>query len=72
VANIGYSPTFDDDVFTIEVHLLDFNENIYNHPIRVNFIQRLRDERKFENIEALAGQIRKDVEKARTILTHLI
>ena len=69
VANIGYSPTFDDHVFTIEVHLLDFNENIYDKTIRVNFIQRLRDEEKFDSIQALADQIRRDIEQARGILS---
>lgn len=71
VANIGYSPTFDDHIFTIEVHILDFNKDIYSDPIRVNFIERLRDEIKFESIEALSDQIRKDVEHARTILAPL-
>lgn len=72
VANIGYSPTFDDHLFTIEVHILDFNQNIYNDPIRVNFIQRLRDEIKFENIETLAAQIKKDVVLARKILSDFM
>ncbi|RJP77235.1 MAG: bifunctional riboflavin kinase/FAD synthetase [Desulfobacteraceae bacterium] len=67
VANIGYSPTFDDHVFTVEVHILDFNENIYDQSIRVNFIDRLRDERKFSNITELSNQIKKDIEKARMI-----
>jgi riboflavin kinase/FMN adenylyltransferase len=71
VANIGYSPTFDDHLFTVEVHILDFNKNIYSDPIRVNFIQRLRDEIKFNGIEALAAQIHKDVAHAREILSHL-
>jgi riboflavin kinase / FMN adenylyltransferase len=71
VANIGYSPTFDDHQFTIEVHLLDFSGNIYNHPIRVNFIQRLRDEIKFDSIEALSAQIKKDIIRAREVLTGL-
>ncbi len=71
VANIGYSPTFDDHLFTVEVHLLDFNQNIYGENIRVNFIQRLRGEIKFENIEALAAQIRQDIEHAREILLGL-
>jgi len=69
VANIGYSPTFDDHVFTVEVHILDFNENIYGQRIRVNFIDRLRSEQKFANISELSDQIRKDIEKARKILT---
>ena len=68
VANIGYSPTFDDHVFTIEVHILDFAEDIYNTRIRVNMIQRLRDEKKFSSIDELSNQIKKDIEKARTIL----
>jgi len=72
VANIGFSPTFDDHLFTIEVHILDFNEDIYSDRIRVNFIQRLRDEIKFENIDALSMQIKKDVDHARTILGELL
>jgi riboflavin kinase/FMN adenylyltransferase len=72
VANIGYSPTFDDNVFTVEVHLLDFKKSIYGETIRVNFIQRLRDEIKFQSIEALAAQIRKDINKARQILKNLL
>jgi riboflavin kinase / FMN adenylyltransferase len=69
VANIGYSPTFGDHIFTVEVHLLDFNENIYDRKIRVNFIQRIRDERKFTNISELSDQIKKDIVKARKILS---
>ncbi len=72
VANIGYSPTFDDNIFTVEVHILDFKKNIYGESIRVNFIQRLRDEIKFKSIEALAAQIRQDIEKARQILKNLL
>ena len=68
VANIGYSPTFDDRQFTVEVHILDFNEAIYGEKIRVNFVKRLRGEIKFAGIEALKQQIGKDVESARRIL----
>jgi riboflavin kinase/FMN adenylyltransferase len=71
VANIGFSPTFDDHLFTVEVHILDFDENIYGKNIRVNFIQRLRGEIKFESVNALAYQIRKDIENAREILIGL-
>ena len=69
VANIGYSPTFDDHVFSVEVHILDFNENIYGQNIRVNFVQRIRDEKKFSNISELSDQIKKDIAKARKILS---
>jgi riboflavin kinase/FMN adenylyltransferase len=69
VANIGYSPTFDDHIFSVEVHILDFNENIYGRKIRVNFVQRIRDEIKFSNIPELSDEIKKDIVKARNILS---
>jgi riboflavin kinase/FMN adenylyltransferase len=68
VANIGYSPTFDDHIFTVEVHILDFHQDIYDLKIRVNFVQRIRDEKKFSGIAELSDQIRKDILKAREIL----
>ena len=68
VANIGYSPTFDDNEFTVEVHLLDFAENIYNEKIRVNFIERIRDEKKFADISELKQQINQDIKAADKIL----
>lgn len=69
VANIGYSPTFGDTQFTVEVHILDFDQNIYGQKIRVNFVERIRDEIKFPGIAELSEQIKKDVEKARAILS---
>jgi len=68
VANIGYSPTFDDHIFTVEAHLLDFKKDIYGERIMVNFIQRLRDEIKFDGIPELVRQIEQDVADAREIL----
>ena len=65
VANIGYSPTFEDHEFTVEVHILDFSDNIYGEIIRINFIKRLRDEIKFSNISELIDQIKKDIAAAR-------
>jgi riboflavin kinase / FMN adenylyltransferase len=69
VANIGYSPTFGDRIFTVEVHILDFQDNIYNQKIKVNFIQRIRDEKKFSGVSELSAQIKKDVETAREIIS---
>lgn len=69
VANIGYSPTFGNGQFTVEAHILDFNQNIYGQKIRVNFIARIRDEIKFPGISELAEQIKKDIGKAREILS---
>ena len=68
VANIGFSPTFGDGMFTIEVHILDFKADIYDSRIRVNMVQRLRDEQKFSSIEQLAEQINTDIKIAREIL----
>ena len=70
VANIGYSPTFDDHQFTVEVHILDFNKAIYDNDIRVNFVQRIRDEIKFTSIDELKAQIHKDISVAREILSN--
>lgn len=68
VANIGYSPTFEDQIFTVEVHILDFDEDIYGESIRVNFIQRIRDEVKFSSVDQLKSQIGSDIEKTRTVI----
>jgi riboflavin kinase/FMN adenylyltransferase len=70
VANIGYSPTFEDHVFTVEVHIFDFNANIYGKKIRVNFIKRIRDEKKFANISELIHQIKLDIAAAKEILAQ--
>jgi len=68
VANIGYSPTFDDNLFTIEIHILDFHNDIYGKNIRVNIVERIRDEQKFASLNELTDQIRKDIHVARNIL----
>lgn len=69
VANIGYSPTFDDHLYTIEVHIIDFEGDIYGQKIRVNFVQRIRDEIKFPDLSHLSNQIEKDVQTARGLLS---
>jgi len=68
VANIGYSPTFDDRQFTIEVHLIGFSGDLYGKHLRVNFVKRLRDEKRFGNPAELSAQIKQDVTDARKIL----
>ncbi len=70
IANIGYSPTFDDHLFTVEVHILDFDRNITGSRLQVEFITRLRDEKRFDGIEALKTQIAEDIQVARTILSR--
>ena len=67
-ANLGYNPTFADTEFSVEVYLMDFNENIYDERITVRFVEHLRDERRFSGIEELKAQIHRDVDQAREIL----
>ncbi|MGN0182547.1 MAG: bifunctional riboflavin kinase/FAD synthetase [Candidatus Ornithomonoglobus sp.] len=65
VINVGNNPTFGADKVTIESYILDFDEDIYNELVRVEFIKRLRGDKKFDSIEALANQIKSDAETAR-------
>ncbi len=63
--NIGVKPTLGENKLSIEVHLLDFDKDIYNQKIQVNILERLRDEQKFESFEALKLQL--EVDKQNTI-----
>lgn len=64
VANIGVRPTVDGTRTLLEVHLLDFNQEIYGRYVRVAFCEKLRDEIRFANIELLKEQIANDVKMA--------
>ena len=63
--NIGVKPTLGENKLSIEVHLLDFDKDIYNQKIQVNLLERLRDEQKFESFKALKSQI--ELDKQNTI-----
>ena len=67
VANIGVRPSVDGQQCLLEVHLIDFVGDIYGRHVRVMFIERLRDERRFETLDALKRQIAADVKQARTL-----
>lgn len=67
--NVGVRPTVDDRQLLVEAHLLDFEREIYGETISLDFIARVRDERKFPNLEALTEQIRVDVAAVRHILS---
>jgi len=60
MGNIGVRPTIDHGDLTIEVNIFDFDEDIYDEKISIQFVDRLRDEKKFENLEALKTQLAKD------------
>lgn len=66
--NIGMNPTVNGQRETIEVHFFNFRENIYNQTIQIELLKRLRDEEKFESVEALKNQLKKDKETALTFI----
>ncbi len=69
VANIGTKPTFDGKNTTLEVHIFNFNKEIYNHRVTVNFIDKIRNEQKFSTIDELKKQIIIDINLAKKIFT---
>lgn len=68
VTSIGIRPTFSAGGRTVETYILDFTGDIYGQTMRLEFVERLRDELKFSSIDALVAQIRQDVESARAVL----
>jgi riboflavin kinase/FMN adenylyltransferase len=66
--NIGIRPTFGDGEKTVETHLLKYNGDLYGKEIRVEFVQKLRDEQRFPSYEELKVQIERDVREAEVIL----
>lgn len=70
VTNIGVRPTFEGQTAmpVVEAHLLDFDGEIYDQELRLAFVERLRDERRFDGPQALLAQIERDILRARVIL----
>jgi len=64
LANIGFNPTFDAKAVSLEVHILNFEREIYGEELQVYFAERIRDEIRFPSTEGLIKQIRKDIEWA--------
>lgn len=66
VANVGYKPTIaSGNAPSLEVHLLDFHDDIYGERLHVHFLRKLRNEQKFAGLPQLQEQIRRDIEQAR-------
>ena len=67
--NIGYNPTFTDDrsAVRVEAYLLDFDADIYGSPIRLDLIHRLRDEIRYDSVDALLEQLHRDVAATRSL-----
>jgi riboflavin kinase/FMN adenylyltransferase len=72
VTNVGLRPTVDASGRTsIETHLFDVDRDLYDADLRVGFVQRLRDERRFDTLDALRTQIGADCDRARVLFTQL-
>ena len=70
VANLGTNPTFSDSTeLSLEVHLLDFSGDLYAQKMRIEFVRRLRSEKRFTSASELVEQIHADIAKARAFLT---
>jgi len=68
VCNIGVRPTVDGENISIEAHLFDFDKNIYGEHLTLFLVQYLRNEKKFDSIEALKSQILLDAQQAQTLV----
>jgi riboflavin kinase / FMN adenylyltransferase len=72
ITNIGVRPTFGDSVQpVVETHVLGFEGDLYGAPMRLGFVQRLRDERAFESVEQLRAQIDADRQRARSLFERM-
>jgi len=72
VCNIGYNPTFGStNLKTVEVHLLNFGQSLYDEYVEVEFVSRLRDEQRFDNADQLVAQIHRDIEVAKSVFLAL-
>lgn len=69
--NIGIRPTIAKDKHVVEVHIFDFNSTIYNLDIKVEFIKRLRSEKKFNSLEELESQLEIDMSKSKIVFNLL-
>lgn len=68
--NIGYRPTFGRRELTLEVHLIDFEGDLYGRDLRIEFVSRMRDERKFESVDALVEQLSADRSRCKELLSE--
>jgi riboflavin kinase/FMN adenylyltransferase len=71
VTNIGVRPTFDESETTIETHLLRYSGDLYGRRVRLSFVQRLRDERRFDSVDALRAQIDADRRRAEHLFSRI-
>jgi riboflavin kinase/FMN adenylyltransferase len=70
VTSIGTRPTFDDDARLVEVHILDFDADLYGETLVAHFVKYLRGQVRYEGVEPLIKQMKLDVEQARATLAE--
>jgi riboflavin kinase/FMN adenylyltransferase len=68
ITNVGMRPTFAEPERTIEAHVFDFDSDIYDREVKLEIVERIRPERKFDSAQALAAQIASDLKRAKEIL----
>ena len=68
ITNVGRKPTIDHDTVNIETHILDYNDMLYGKKIQIGFLQKLRDQYKFENVQDLKSQLLLDEKNARQLI----
>jgi riboflavin kinase/FMN adenylyltransferase len=72
VTNIGVNPTFgDNNATSVETHVLRYDRQLYGERVQLGFVQRLRDERRFDDVDALRAQIDADCRRAERLFTRL-
>ena len=72
VLNVGFNPTFSNEKLSVEVHIMNFDGELYGKGLTVSFIERIRSEMKFESPQKLVDQILRDKAKAGEILSRLV
>jgi riboflavin kinase/FMN adenylyltransferase len=69
--NVGPNPTFGESAKKIEVHILDFNGDLYGKPLHVDFLQKIRNVNQFASVDELLAQLQKDLSQVRSIVKSL-
>jgi len=68
VTNIGKNPTFGENKRTVETYIINYSGNLYERELKIDFIERLRGEKRFESVEDLIRQMTADVQQGKIIL----
>ena len=70
--NIGNKPTLNNSKHSLEVHIFDFSDDVYDSDIKVEFLKRIRDEKQFDSLEDLQGQLKIDENNCKIYGDHFL